>query len=128
MLPSDSDDGFIITIVLASAIFLCGVVVAAFIFCRQKYRQEIGKDIAIMDIKSNVIEQKNSANDINQKDAKKINNNYIEESISDVEMSIDNNQQTTTKATKDNVVEGRVDNNEMRTVTNGEEQDHVGDV
>ena len=101
----------------------------------------MARDTANMDIKTNVIEKKNVVNDINQKDSKKITNNYIEESISDVEISIDNNQQTTTKAmnddvsdnnynnNKDNVVEGKVDNAEMRTVTTvGEKQDHVGDV
>ena len=93
-----------------------------------------------MDIKATVIEEKHVVNEINQKDSKKINNNYIEESISDDKMSIDNNRQTTTKAVnddvsdnnknnKDHVVEGRVDNNKMKTVTTtGEEHDHVGDV
>ena len=134
-----------IIIAFGSGMCVCGVVCAFFHWrWRYKQRQKVVRDNVNIEFERNIIEKKR-VEVINQENPKQITSNYIEESQSGDKMSMDNNQQNTTKFMNDdvsgnhnndiddNVVEGRVDNEysnviDMKTATTEGEKKHIGDV
>ena len=127
---------FMMIIVSTRCICLCVCfIVITCVLWRRKYRKIVAKHNVIIkanvkkDYEQNEINKKNAVEVINQEDPKKCMQHYIEESISNDEISIDNHQHITTG------FEGRVDNDrcegnaiDATAITTIGEEHHEGDV